>query len=532
MPRIANHLAVFHLRGSFRIELPDGSNVTPKSAKAQALLAMLAVAPRGIRTREWLKSKLWSTRAPEQASGSLRQCLLQIRNSLGSAAQIISASRQNVSIDFDRVKISRDSRGDLLEGIAIFDDFFEAWLHEERRALSVQTHRVPASLPKALERYPQRKIISIVTNTSHDEPMMEWFVQVVSDAVTRLLNESFSVDVRSWNDSQSRQVHWRVHVAARTFDQASVRLRMSLECPGSKTRIWANEATIAVKGTPPTDHPNVHLMSNQLIEAVGDELLVRGDCEQSADRDCRLAIRSLFKMQPNATAEADRLFATAFATNPRGLYLAWRAQSLTITKAERYTSDNEALEEQAEALCAQALELEPNNSMVLATVANTQGHLFRNHKFSCALAKRAVKLNPSNPMAWWALSSSSVYTGNIEASLNYAMQASRLVTTFPNKFWWDNQLFGSALMAGKLKLALAFAEECHTQNPSFRPPIRYLIALYSNMDREEDAQDALSVLQNLETDFSVSRLINDETYPASLIHRAPGLDLDGLRAFI
>ncbi|MBL4588699.1 MAG: hypothetical protein JKY11_01295 [Alphaproteobacteria bacterium] len=244
-----------------------------------------------------------------------------------------------------------------------------------------------------------------------------------------------------------------------------------------------------------------------------------------------MAIRSLFKMRPSAAAEADKLFAAAFATSPRGLYLAWRAQCLTITKAERYSSDLEALEEQAEGLCAQALELEPNNSMVLATVANTQGQLFRNHEGSYGLAKRAVQLNPSNPMAWWALSSSSVYIGDTEASLRHAIQASRLVTTLPNKFWWDNQLFGSALVGGKLKLALAFAEECHAQNPSFRPPLRYLIAMYSNIGLRRDAEKAISLLQSLEPDFSVHRLINDKAYPASLIHRAPGLNLDGLRAF-
>ncbi|MEJ8561142.1 hypothetical protein QTO30_07825 [Yoonia sp. GPGPB17] len=361
--------------------------------------------------------------------------------------------------------------------------------------------------------------------------MMEWFVQSVADVATRLLNESFSIDVRSRDDGEDIDAHWQIHVATQKFENAFIRLRMALECPASKTRIWANEATILVEGSPPTEHPHVYLMCNQLVEAVGDELLSRGDSEQSADRDCRLAIRSLFKMKPSAAAEADELFATAFATSPRGLYLAWRAQCLTIMKAERYSSNSDALKEQAEALCAHALELEPNNAMVLATVANTQGQLFRNHESSYGLAKRAVQLNPSNPMAWWALSSSSVYIGDTDASLRHAIQASRLVTTLPNKFWWDNQLFGSALVAGKLKLALAFAKECHAQNPSFRPPLRYLVALYANMELKRDAEKAISLLQDLEPDFSVSRLINDKAYPASLIHKAPGLNLDGLRAF-
>ncbi|WP_217350512.1 tetratricopeptide repeat protein [Ruegeria sp. HKCCD7255] len=436
-----------------------------------------------------------------------------------------------MTLELAKVKIHEPARGELLEGAPIFDDAFETWLHKERQSLSTKPLKTPATPTETLARIPQRKIVSITTEAPN-EPMMEWFVQSVTDSVARLLNESFSVDVRTPGISDNSEAHWQVHIGTWAFEHSNVRLRLSLECPSTKTRIWANEAIIPVAGSPPTAHPHVQLVCNQLIEAVGDELLVRGDCVQSADRDCRLAIRSLFKMNENAAAEADKLFATAFATNPRGLYLAWRAQCLTITKAERYASDPKALEERADALCAQALELEPNNSMVLATVANTQGQLFRNHKNSFALAKRAVQLNPANPMAWWALSSASVYIGEIEASLKHAVRAGRLVTTLPNKFWWDNQLFGSALVAGKLKLALAFAEECHAQNPGFRPPLRYLVALYSNMERIGEVEKAVTLLKELEPDFSVHQLITDKSYPASLLHKAPGMDLDRLRAFI
>lgn len=529
--RHAKHLISLDIRGPFRIEMADGTNVTPKSTKAQALMAMLAVAPHGTRSRAWIKSKLWSTRAPEQAAGSLRQCLLQIRRALRDVAQVVSADRQNVTLDLKRVKISRDKRGELLEGIAVFDDAFEAWLHDERKASCPALTIVPSFPSNSREKRADRKIISIVVDAPSD-PMMTWFVQGVADRITRLLGESFSVDVRSWSRNNSQLDHWRLRLAARSFGASSVGLRVALESSGSKSRIWGNEATICVQGSPLIEHPSISSLCNQLIEAVGDELLVRGDCEQSADRDCRLAIRSLFRMQPCAAKEADRLFANAYATSPRGLYLAWRAQCLTITKAERYSSDPESLTEHAEALCAQALEMESNNSMVLATVANTYGQLFKNHMSSYALAKRAVALNPGNPMAWWALSSAAVYVGDIEASLKHAMQVSRIVTTLPNKFWWDNQLFGSALVSGKLKLALAFAEECHAQNPTFKPPLRYLIALYAHSNREHLAEATIARLTDLEPDFSVERLMHDQKYPASLIHKSPGLKTDQLRAFM
>lgn len=527
MSQTANNVAVLYLRGPFRIELKDGTDVTPTSVKAQALLAMLASSPRGSQSREWLKQKLWSTRETKQAAGSLRQCLLQIRLSLGAAADVVSANRQNVYLALDRVKIVTPPPGVFLDGIPVCDAAFGAWLGEQRQFAQRSAGHMLIDQPQV----PQRKTIALIVDAPN-EPLMAWFMQTVADTVSRILNETFSVDVCVSTGGSNLRAHWQIRMSSLVFEQSQLRLRMSLDCSESSSRIWAHEIIVPVRGTPPTEHPRVHRICNQLIEAIGDELFIRGDHKQSADRDCRLAIRTLFKMQPSAAAKADALFASAFDTHKRGLYLAWRAQCLTIIKAERYSSDPEALTNQAEALCAQALELEPNNSIVVATVANTQGQLFRNHLASYSLAKRAVQLNPSNPMAWWALSSASVYTGDAEASLRHAVRASHLVTTLPNKFWWDNQLFGAALMTGKLKLALAYAEECHAQNPNFRPPLRYLVALYSNFGREKEVERAIASLQKLEPDFSVDRLVNDQVYPASLIQRAPRLDLNKIRAFV
>lgn len=126
---------------------------TPRSQKSRALIALLALSPRGSRSRVWLRDKLWSDRGEEQASASLRQALVEVRKALGPQVdQIIFADKHTISIDLSRVRVDalelleaverRDGNGrafamvsqsEFLEGLDICDPEFEEWLTLERQ---------------------------------------------------------------------------------------------------------------------------------------------------------------------------------------------------------------------------------------------------------------------------------------------------------------------------------------------------------------------------------------------------------------
>jgi DNA-binding SARP family transcriptional activator len=81
-----------------------GAVCTPKGQKVRALLAMLALAPRGARSRVWLRDKLWSDREEEQAGANLRQALTEWRRALGPAAQdILVADKNTISLQMSSV---------------------------------------------------------------------------------------------------------------------------------------------------------------------------------------------------------------------------------------------------------------------------------------------------------------------------------------------------------------------------------------------------------------------------------------------
>src|SRR5262245_11508547 len=120
-------LGGFHLTGA------DGSDLSPPGKKLRALVALLALAPEDGWPRERLTAFLWGDRDDEQARGSLRQALAELRRSLGDAA--LQADRETVAFNPGAVSVDAQEftglatenvaqasalyRGDLLDGVSL-----------------------------------------------------------------------------------------------------------------------------------------------------------------------------------------------------------------------------------------------------------------------------------------------------------------------------------------------------------------------------------------------------------------------------
>ena len=159
---------VLELLGPFRLRAPDGRRVEIPSKKGQALIAMLALAGGGERTRSWLQDKLWGSRQAAQAQASLRNELSSLRGAFSSNDPVLlGADHARVWIDLSLVKV--DARrfdetsgvvGEFLEGLDIAgEDGFEDWLRDERARLSEISERRRA-LPTEMSLAPPAVITS------------------------------------------------------------------------------------------------------------------------------------------------------------------------------------------------------------------------------------------------------------------------------------------------------------------------------------------------------------------------------------
>jgi DNA-binding SARP family transcriptional activator/tetratricopeptide (TPR) repeat protein len=132
--------------------LASGESVLPRSRKTRAVLAVLAsVAPRPVlRTR--LITLLWGRREREQAQGSLRQSVHELRLALGPrTGSLLKADRNHLALLDDRLwvdvhvlaaaTVSRPGglelfQRTLLEDLVGIDPAFDRWLQDERERLT------------------------------------------------------------------------------------------------------------------------------------------------------------------------------------------------------------------------------------------------------------------------------------------------------------------------------------------------------------------------------------------------------------
>lgn len=139
--------------GVFEVRDEAGRDCTPRGAKSRALLAMLAQTPGHRRPRRWLEARLWSDRGQEQASGSLRQALTELRKTLGPLADRLTSDRDCVTLSDFGTDLMQDPMAarvalaqgrEFLEGIDIVDPAFNLWLAEERARVADQLAATPA----------------------------------------------------------------------------------------------------------------------------------------------------------------------------------------------------------------------------------------------------------------------------------------------------------------------------------------------------------------------------------------------------
>jgi TolB-like protein len=157
------------LMGPFRLQKASGERIEIPSKKGIALIAMLAMAEDGERTRGFLQDKLWSRRQHAEGRGSLRRELSNLRKLLNQDAEpLLLFDRDRVRlcvelIDIDVRRLAVDTamtaRGEFLEGLDIAgEEGFEDWLREQRgrlaprRAAPAETQPSPPTIvaPPAL----------------------------------------------------------------------------------------------------------------------------------------------------------------------------------------------------------------------------------------------------------------------------------------------------------------------------------------------------------------------------------------------
>ena len=516
------------LRGQFRIEAPDGSEVTPTGAKAQGLMALVASDRHLRRGRAWLADKLWSDRAQPQAQASLRQCLSEIRKTLGPWADGFVTDRRVVALDPARVVVdsapSADPGGGVfLEGLDVRDPEFEDWLRQ-MRASGPQSAGAPVGQGGGVMPRPKRPAqVVLLASSAPGTPTRDaedWFI----DVLFRTLSEQFTYDIHFQMPDQAA-AGAMVVMTVQTFGpgplDGATRVVVS-EMPAGRT-LW----TETQKGAPGEGgRIALYALSHRALRALSDGLSAptRVPGDPDANHLAAQALQNMFSMRKEGLELADRQLVAALALEERGVFHAWRAQLAAIRHIEQTGRDRQDLTDLSRAAAARALEMESQNSSVLSGVANARLVLEDDPIAAGTLAKAGVDANPANPLAWWALANARLYSGQAEDAWSAALMSQRLAARSNFRFWTDFQVSLVAAVTGRAREAIEMGELSGALAPNFRPPMRYLTALYAQKGDRENALRAARQLALREPDFAVSKLVDDPAYPVSMMRQAGLID--------
>lgn len=475
---------------------------------------------------------LWSDRGDEQASRSLRTELTKIRDIFGDHVDVLRADRKHVSLDPKRVCIELPSQpGDVfLDGLGIRDRAFDAWLKKQRAEFNRTIARANVST-NGMRREGQDRGVALVSKPSADaatEPLRATF----RDAVVRTVR-----DICNVSDFETLPPSLEDYALVITADVLTVpgqgsKVLLRVERTDDGAAIWSGNAPIdmdLIDGL-------LDLRSLSLVNQMFSELcrfFAREDAagQFPARRLAALGIFKSFSVNSTQLTEAMALLEKAFEGDPKGVFLAWQAQILTIQLVERFEEFDGALVERGDALCEKALELDKENSLVLSAVANFRTIVDRNDALGIQLAKKAAYNNPANPLAWWSLSNAVQYRGDKERAHMAAVRAHQLSSGTRLEFWSAFQRSLVSMITGRLEEGKQLGELSSALQPEFRPPKRYLAALYSTLKDVESGKRIVRSLRKYERDFSIDRFVNDDEYPVRLMRNEGLLDVDTAREF-
>lgn len=537
----SNALGKLHLLGPIVLLDAHGQVCTPHCKKAQALIALLALSPRGTRTRAWIRDKLWSSSTDERSSSSLRQTVFEVKKALGDFADsFLAIERNSIQLRLDRIwidiRVLTDNPGhfdfdeeysndcELLEGIDIRDEEFEDWLLMERRNWEEKRDNIavkPARRTSAINTFqqpnivlPKRRIsIGILPSIRHGcSEQSAVIADHLIEAISRNIVEFYPNDILDFRDTQQGPEENFDLLVADYFVRARI-----LEVMGNLT------ITLFVYRSNTTElvwSQSIQTSASELMENRA-ELLIQF-VAQNVDRLARTIVREsagnsepspgtpgaaysalvkMFDLDDRALDLSAITLDTLNRESPHPLYESLLAYSDTFRIGENIGAKLDSLHEQNWERMQLALERDTFNSIALASTGHVVGYMFGKHEIATELLKKAIQLNPTQAFVWDHLALHYLYTGKLDLADNASRRAVSLGAYSPLKYSYETTSCMIASLRGHHERAVALGLSALSKKPRFTAAMRYTLASCGYLERFEQAETIASQLKIADPEF-------------------------------
>lgn len=577
-PRFLLRLVLFGAMEAWGI---GGAPMLPRSRKARALLAILAMAPGQSLPRAGLAALLWSGRGEEQRRGSLRQTLHELQDVLAPLGpSLLITTREAVALRSDLVWTDAiEAHGVPPAGTTFLSDLdgldpaFDHWLAQQRQRLlgphpaqaedrAVRTeHDVSAAdpsheaiggadLPSISQRATLRGArIGIppihVLGTGIAPHLSQALAQEISVALARF-RWLFVADSASL--AAATQRYGGEEEAARALG-VDLLLTGTLSSDGDRLRLSLRLTDLRETGstvwTERLDRDAVAMPS--LRDEIASAIVARLDPEILRIETSRVgsgvattpscydlllrAIVAIHRIDRDSFVAAGVWLREAMALEPNcAAAHAWYGYWHLFLIGQGWASDSPALVAEAGFHASLAVALDPLDAHALTVAGHVRAFLHHQVEDAAALHDRALALNPNLAMAWVFSGLTQSYLGRHEEALRRLDRYATLAPFHPHAFYFDAARAVPLLYLRRHEEAVQIGRMTTGMRPGFSYPYKVYLSALGHLGMEEEAAEVRTRLLAIEPDFCIEKALRrtPSRRAEDIAHYIEGLRRTGL----
>ena len=487
---------VLDLDGTVRLRTRGGADVTPSQGKVRGLLTLLGAAPRHRLSRIMVQETLWSRSAPEQAGGSLRRALSDLREALGEERGAIVRGNGWIGLDPARVAVRLPPEDGPQEGFAadldLGDAAFRAWLRARRARAGIAT-AAPADGDAPL-------VLVLPPPGLGGHPLCDLILRDAARRITGFVPALIGIGEAGRSLSPRRVEH-----GCTALPDAEGGLLIEVHADDETGRqLHGRVQRIASDGFAAALAPLSEGLSSALLGSASD------------------LMADIHSFDPERLRRAH----AALTAGPAGLRPevapALLGHLTTAMVLDRVLPPDGMLEE-ASARAGEGMRRAPGNPVALAAaslVAATSGRTAE----ALDLALRAQTTDMASSFVQFALAIAHTRAGEPRTAARHAAAAGQGALAGFAPAVLDMSAASAAVLSGREAEALALSRRALRVAPTSRPAMRFVAALAFRAGRDGEAADALGSLARAEPGFSAAEMA-EPNYPVASLREAGMLDV-------
>lgn len=523
-----------YLLGPFSLLDAGGRDLTPKSRKTCALLALLALSPRGTRTRVWLRDKLWSESDEEKASGSLRQTIRDLKRSLsGMDGAILSVDRNSLSLKLDSLWVDLHSireaaalpaglsaDADLLEGFDIADEEFEDWLAMERAVWAelrdglqereatpaiVQARPEPQSGQRPI--YPHLIVIGLLPSIVHGSDQLARYIgDYVTESVACTLAEYQPVQIVNLadrfgadaDDALAADPDYLIRTRALVVG-STVSVTFLIYEAGSRSLALSQSVQIPQQDLANDDFMLANQFVSQNVDHLAKIILQPGPRRSGIAHDQGTLIgyrilASMFDLDAGRIQQSQSMLERVQDREESSLFRSLGAYASSFSLGENIGGWDQGRLEQTQKFTRDVMQANPFNSISLACIGHTMGFVLNRHDIAAEIFSRAVKLNPMQAFVWDHLALHRLYNGDLPGARAASDRAVMLGRYSPISYTYETTACMISALQGDHHRAVEIGSRSLMKQPRFHAAMRYTLSALGHLG---DGERALALRDQL-----------------------------------